>query len=64
MTQVSYENLNKMDDPLVSTPQNKEKKYDQELDLLDMGYNENLLFFHSTWVNGFLLKVQPSLAKK
>ena len=64
MTQVSYENLNKMDDPLVSTLQNKERKYDQELNLLGMGYNENLLFFHSTRVNGFRLKVQPSLAKK
>ena len=53
-----------MDDPLVSTLQNKERKYDQELNLLGMGYNENLLFFHSTRVNGFRLKVQPSLAKK
>ena len=53
MAQNFHENSNKMDDPLVSTPQNKEKKYDQEVDLLDMGYNVGLLFLRATQVDGF-----------
>jgi hypothetical protein len=48
-----HENFNRMDDHLVRTLQNKERKYDQELNLLDTVCNASQLFLHATQVKGF-----------